>query len=186
MTIKQLPNVVTAFRIVGTIWMAFTKPLSKWFYVAYTLCGISDILDGMLARKFKATSEFGAKLDSIADLLFYTVMAVKILPILMKVLPVATWYMLAAVIVLRIMSYTLAAIKYKRFASLHTYMNKVTGLATFAIPYFIIFPFFAIYSYIGCSIAGVATIEELLMHIRAKEYQPGVKTIFVQKVNYSI
>lgn len=75
-----LPNFVTGLRMVGTFLLLFTKAFSPAFYVVYSICGISDVLDGFLARRTGATSEFGARLDSVADLLFYTVMMIKILP----------------------------------------------------------------------------------------------------------
>ena len=42
------------------------KPLSTLFLTIYVLTGISDVLDGAIARKYTTTSELGAKLDSIA------------------------------------------------------------------------------------------------------------------------
>lgn len=41
---------------------------SVTFWVCYLWCGISDMLDGLLARKFGQQSMTGAKLDSISDL----------------------------------------------------------------------------------------------------------------------
>ena len=89
--LKHLPNCITALRIVGTAALIFTKPMSIWFYIVYCLTGITDVLDGFIARKFKLTSEFGAKLDSIADLLFYTVMGIMIMPVLLETLPLSLW-----------------------------------------------------------------------------------------------
>ena len=40
----------------------------------YTFAGLTDVLDGWLARKTGRASEFGARLDSVADLLFYSVL----------------------------------------------------------------------------------------------------------------
>ena len=65
-----LPNFVTGLRMVGTFLLLFTKAFSPAFYAIYSICGISDVLDGFLARRTGATSEFGARLDSVADLLF--------------------------------------------------------------------------------------------------------------------
>ena len=48
----------------------------------YIYCGISDILDGFIARKTKNESEIGAKLDSVSDIIFVVVAMIKILPFL--------------------------------------------------------------------------------------------------------
>ena len=66
--LKNLPNSITVMRMVGTVSLLFTKPMSLCFYIVYTITGLTDVLDGFFARKFKVTSDFGAKLDSIAAL----------------------------------------------------------------------------------------------------------------------
>lgn len=176
--IITVPNCITAFRLVGAIAMIFLTPLSALFYVVYSLCGISDVLDGFIARATKSTSEFGAKLDSVADLTFYTVMLLKILPVLWKLLPRWIWFAVAAVVATRLASYLVAAARYRRFASLHTYLNKFTGAMLFAVPYFLSLPFAVGYCITVCAVGGISSLEELIMHIFAKEYNPGVKSIW--------
>ena len=87
MKFKHLPNYITLTRIAGTLWLIFIEPLSVLFYVVYSLCGLTDVVDGYLARKTSSTSELGARLDSVADLLFYAVMLFRVFPILWKKLP---------------------------------------------------------------------------------------------------
>ena len=67
---RQLPNYITALRMVGSVCLIFIRPLSPLFFGVYTLAGITDALDGYIARKTHTASAFGAKLDSAADLLF--------------------------------------------------------------------------------------------------------------------
>ena len=85
------PNICTMLRIVGTVGLLLIRPLTLPFYLLYTFCGITDVLDGTIARATNSTSEFGARLDSIADLIFYAVMIVKFFPILLEVLPVVLY-----------------------------------------------------------------------------------------------
>ena len=40
------------------------------FWTLYALCGISDMVDGWLARRLHAETKAGAILDSVADLSF--------------------------------------------------------------------------------------------------------------------
>ena len=53
--------------------MLFFTVFSPLFFVFYLLAGFSDMIDGTIARKTNTASEFGAKLDTVADLIFYTV-----------------------------------------------------------------------------------------------------------------
>lgn len=171
-----IPNYITVFRIIGTIILLFTVPFTKFFFIIYTLCGLSDILDGAIARLTKTSSEFGAKLDSIADMLFYATMLAKVFPVLWDILPRYIWYIVALVLALRLCSYLVAAIKYRKFASLHTYLNKLTGLMIFTVPYFLKHKFGITLCFAIAIISGLASLEELLIHIFKDKYTQ-IKTI---------
>ena len=164
----MIPCLITGFRIVGVLCLVFAKVLSPAFYVIYTFSGISDALDGWIARKTGTVSEFGARLDSIADLLFYFVMLIKLFPQLWKMLPMAVWYAVGVILILRLISYMVAAVKYRCFAALHTYLNKLTGFAVFLIPYLIGTALFEEYCYFVCAVAVLAAVEELLIHVCAQ------------------
>ena len=174
---NPIPNIITLMRLIGTFCLFFVKPLSIGFFIIYSLCGISDVLDGAIARATNSTSEIGAKLDSIADMLFYAVMLVKILPVLIDLLPAWVWYVVMTVLAVRLSSYLIAAVKFKKFASLHTYMNKLTGLTIFLTPYFIRESFGYVYCLVVCSVAGLASLEEMFIHLFRKDYSAKVQTI---------
>ena len=83
---------LTSLRILGAVILLFIQPLSAAFFVIYTLSGVSDAVDGTVARATHTSGEFGARLDSIADLLFYAVMLIKVFPVLWVKLPKSIWY----------------------------------------------------------------------------------------------
>lgn len=162
----NLPNCITAARMIGTLCLIPVQSLSPAFYGLYTLTGLTDVLDGWIARKMGSASQLGAKLDSLADLIFYAMMLIKIFPILRTRLPVEIWYTVAVVLLLRLSAYLVAAVKFRKFASLHTYMNKLTGAAVFCVPYVISLPFAVPFCWAACGIAVIASGEELLIHLR--------------------
>lgn len=173
----NIPCLITSIRIVGSFLMLFTMPFSSAFYIIYTLSGVSDVLDGYVARKTNQSSEFGAKLDSIADIFFYMVMVFKIFPVLLIKLPFGFWCAVLMVVILRICAYIVAVVKFRCFASLHTYLNKLTGFASFTLPY--VAPFKALFGFciVTCIFSAIAWSEELIIHIKSKEYNPNVKTL---------
>lgn len=175
---KNLPNLITLTRILSAIALLSANAFSDAFFVFYTYCGISDVLDGALARTLHYADEIGAKLDSIADIVFYAAAAFKIFPALRSELTPLIWCIIAAAALLRIISYAAAAIKYRRFASLHTYMNKLTGFLVFTVPYFIFLPFAKPFYLIISMVAAFAAAEELLIHASAVEYNADRKTLF--------
>lgn len=166
----NIPCYITISRMIGTFCLLFTTPLSGVFFVIYTLCGLSDVLDGFIARTTNQTSELGAKLDSIADILFYVVMIIKIFPVLWSILPVGVWYAVGLIVLIRIASYSVAAIKYKRFSAMHTYLNKLSGFGAFLVPYIIKTSVAVQGCFAVCTVAIIASAHELLRHIRSKEY----------------
>ncbi len=174
---KNLPNVISAARIVGTVCLLIMEPLTPLFLVIYSLTGISDVLDGAIARRYGTSSELGAKLDSIADLLFYTLILIRIFPIMWVTLPKKIWIMVAAILAVRGLSYATAARKYHRFAAMHTYMNKATGLMVFGVPYAISSPIAIPYCWGVCIVAMAASLEELIIHLTSQEYDPNKKTL---------
>ncbi len=107
-------------------------------------------------------------------------MLIRIFPILLEKLPNFIWIMLAVVIIIRIVSYICAAVRYRKFASLHTYLNKLTGFSVFTVPYFISSPYSTTFSFIVCLVAGLASLEELIIHITGADYDPTKKTACVK------
>ncbi len=165
-----LVNAITSLRIIGTFLLIFTEPLSKTFFIIYSLSGFTDVLDGYIARKTHTETEFGAKLDSVADLLFYGVMIYKLFPVLWDILPIQIWYGVLFAGVLRIISYIITAVRFHRFMSNHTYLNKITGFFTFLTPYFLKFgDVIVIYCTVNCFIVIAAAVHELIFSVKRKD-----------------
>lgn len=176
------PNIITCVRILGTVALVFIEPFCVAFYLIWTICGVSDVLDGTVARMLKKESKFGARLDSIADIMFYLLMLYRVLPTLIAVLPRWIWIIVCAIALTRIGAYVTALIKFKRFASLHSYLNKLSGFMLFLVPYFIFMSWFWIYCVVLCGIGLASSIEELLIHLLSRHYQEGRQTIIGLKV----
>ena len=171
-------DIITLIRIFGAILLLIFKPLSAKFFLVYALTGITDVLDGWVARRLKINDDFGAKIDSVADLLFYAVTLFRVLPILWDLLPTEIWYAVAVVFGLRISAYITVAIKYRRFTSLHTYLNKLMGMAVFLIPFMLITQYAVGYCFAVSAVAAIASLEELVIHLMKPNYNADTKSVF--------
>lgn len=149
---RNLANIITSFRIIGTIVMLIAPTFSKTFYIAYTLAGATDAVDGTVARKTGTTSKFGSKLDSAADLFFFLSMIAKLFTKIISALPKPIIWVLVGILVARILYYTYFGITQKRFVSNHILLNKTTGFMAFFTPYLITTSAFSAYAIVMCVI----------------------------------
>jgi len=78
------------------LWLV--TPFSTVFYIFYTLCGLSDMMDGYMARKMNCVSKRGEILDSLADMVFLLVMFVIIIPAISWHLWMIVWITVIALI----------------------------------------------------------------------------------------
>ena len=130
---RHLPNVISVLRIAGSISLLFCDVTGWPFWGIYALCGISDMVDGWLARKLLAETKAGAVLDSVADIAFVACCAIRLLPMLE--IPVWLWIWAGVIVFIKIVNQLSALVIYKRFSFPHTLANKLTGILLFlAVP----------------------------------------------------
>lgn len=176
---KVIPNCISFSRIVFSLVLIYIKPLSVAFYVIYIICGFSDMVDGFIARKMGTTSVLGEKLDSIADMIMVVVLLVVFFPIINPSNKIIIWTIVIGII--RLTAMGVALIKYKTFASLHTYGNKISGLILFLLPIFISFIHTDVAMYIICVVASISATEELIIHLTSSEIQVNKPSLFSKR-----
>ena len=155
---KHIANIITSCRVLGSILLLFFPAFSLDFYITYLLCGISDMEDGTIARKTNSTSKFGSQLDTIADLIFVVVSLFKL--ILATRIPWWLWIWGGIIAVIKISNIIWGYVSKKQFISLHTIMNKVTGLLLFLLPLTISFVELKYTSMVVCFVATLSAIQE--------------------------
>ena len=122
------------------------------------------MVDGTIARKTNFVSEFGARLDTTSDFIFFAVALIKLLP----VIHIPKWILVWVVVIIKICNVILGFIYKKKLISLHTVMNKITGMLLFLLPPTLQF-IESRYSFaVVCIIATIAAIQE--GHLIIKEH----------------
>ena len=155
---KQVANIITFCRILGSIGLLFCPVFSDRFYVLYLFCGLTDMVDGTIARKTGAVSEFGSRLDTVADFFFVIVSFVKLVPVIR--IPVWIWGWAAVIAVVKLVNLVRGFTQTKQMPALHTIANKATGLCLFLLP--LTMPFVALQytAPVVCITATIAAIQE--------------------------
>lgn len=177
--IKALPNIITISRIVFTILLLLSKPLSTIFFILYILCGISDVLDGYIARALKCNTKAGALLDSIADVIFTFSSLIIFIPIIKWSKWIIIWIMI--IVLIRMLSLAIGYIKYRTLAFLHIYSNKAAGLLFFCFPFMAVLFNLNVIVLLICTAATLSAIEEMMINLKSKKLERDIKSIFLLK-----
>lgn len=170
---------LTVGRILLSLPLPWTAPLSPAFYTLYTLAGITDMLDGPVARKTHTVSRNGAMLDSIADAVFLAAALIALLPVLVERFPAWVLWPVIIAAALRCGAYGVGFYKYRRFIAYHTRLNKLTGAVLYCVPYFMLFwrdmgTLCAVLCVPVCVSAG----EELLIQLLSKQLDLDIQSVF--------
>ena len=102
------------------------------FWTLYLLCGLSDILDGAVARLTGTVSRLGERLDTPADIVFVAVWMVLFIP----AINVGRWLWIWTGIIafIKVVNVISGLAMKKGFVAKHTPANKATGILLFLLP----------------------------------------------------
>ena len=177
---KALVMSITVSRILGAFSLLLITPMSLLFYTIYILCILSDIADGHIARKTKTTSDFGAFMDSIADLILIAILLFIFIPVIFTDPSFGIWifYLIGLVIAIRLLALAIGFAKYRTLTLLHTYSNKAAGLVMACFPIFYGFLGLQVGFLIVFAAAFLSAFEELIITIRSKKLDRDVRSMF--------
>ena len=177
---RRLPNIISSFRIALSLLLLLLTAKPVLFVIVYLFCGISDFADGTIARRFHVETRLGAKLDSLADLIFYWVYFFVLLFCLnIKI----DEYILAGVILaalIRVANFIITRRKFNQWSMMHTIGNKLTGLMLFLLLPVCIFSGVLPYAtaIFLCAVAILSALEEGLILFISKTYDANRKSLF--------
>ena len=155
---KHIPNIITFSRILGSILLLFFPVFSLGFYITYVFCGLTDMIDGTIARKIGSAGNFGATLDTIADLIFMLSAFAKIFPRLFIPAYILIWTSVIAII--KTSTFIFSFVRRKNPHFLHSTMNKIVGAVLFIFPFTISFIEPNVSLSVICLTASITAISE--------------------------
>ena len=160
---KQLANIITSARIVGAIVLFFFTEVNGAFLCIYALCGLSDLIDGPIARKTHSESSVGALLDTIGDVATYVALAKILLSKHLVPAWILWWYVPAAAAIL--CSGFIALTRFGRFFVVHSLFGKLMGAAAFSMPFALRLGFLIPCFVVICVAATVSAVETAVLTI---------------------
>lgn len=154
----MIANFVTGVRIVFSLIMLYFPVFTPGFNACYLLAGITDMVDGSVARRFGTESEFGEKLDTIADIIFVAAALYKLLPAI--ALATGIWIWTGIIAVVKVINIISGFVVQKRFVAVHSLANKITGIALFLLPLSLLFVDIKYTAVLVCMLATFAAVQE--------------------------
>ena len=151
-------NLITGTRILCSIALLLCQPFSPSFIVLYLIAGLTDMIDGAVARTTGTTGKFGAKLDTAADFVLVVVCLIKLLPSL--AVPSWLWIWIVLIALIKMINMISGYVIQKKYVALHTVMNKVTGIALFLLPLMLPVVELKYGAPLVCTVAIFAAIQE--------------------------
>ena len=153
-----MANIITIVRILCSIAILFCNVFSSAFYSLYITAGLTDMIDGWVARKTNTVSEFGAKLDTMADIVFVIVCLFRLLPVMD--IPVWLYVWVGVIALIKVINIVSGFVVQKQFVAVHSVMNKVTGALLFLLPLTLSFIDLKYSATVVCIVATFAAIQE--------------------------
>ena len=154
----MIANFVTSLRVVFSLIMLYFPVFTPGFNTCYLLAGITDMVDGTVARMLGIESEFGEKLDTIADIIFVAAALYKLLPAI--ALATGIWIWTGIIAVIKVINIISGFVIQKRFVAVHSWANKITGLVLFVLPFSFSVIDIQYSSVVVCLLATFAALQE--------------------------
>ena len=175
----NIPILLTALRALlapVVVLLSLFAPLPLAFAACLIAALLSDIFDGVLARRLGIATENLRRLDSVADTLFYVACVF------------AAWHLypaainrhvesLASLIALEVIRYIVDLLRFRREASYHMWSSKLWGVALF-VGFFSLLVFGSNGAAVSCAIyVGIAAdIEGLVISFVLPRWRADVPT----------
>jgi len=176
--IWNVPNILSLTRLIGVPFLFYLVQLESHllFLSWYIFLGITDYLDGLIARAWNQVSDFGSMLDSVADLAYYISTAYFMIVLfpeyIMPNLP--SLYGMFALLGLSIV---VSKIRAGRILFLHTHLSRLNGVLVF---FAFILSFYLNTTFFIATIIAIyylAFTEVILIFMRYGNISPDTRTI---------
>jgi CDP-diacylglycerol--glycerol-3-phosphate 3-phosphatidyltransferase len=160
------------------VYLAHYAPRPEWFAACLVTALLSDIFDGVIARRLGVATPALRRLDSIADSIFY-VAAIYAVWVLKPDVILGHAALLMPLLMLEAARYAFDFWKFRREASYHMWSSKLWGLALFA-AFFSVLVLDRAEFWVSAAIwLGIlADCEGLLISIVLPRWKNDVPTIF--------
>ena len=179
-SVLTIPNILSFYRLLTFPWVLYLALSGhEYLYVVFLVINlITDALDGIIARAFRMETEFGARLDTLADIGMYITAIVGIFQFKTEEFS-PHLLSLGIYVFVFIVSILVPVVRFGRFPSLHLYSSKAGGYLQ-GIFFFIVFTcgFFTLFYYLVITWAILAFCEQICVQLVADRFVTNAKGLY--------
>jgi phosphatidylglycerophosphate synthase len=181
---RTLPNQLTAVRLLllPPLWVLVVLGRPVWVGIGLAVAGITDVLDGYLSRRWKQTSIFGSRLDSVADHLLAISATLWLALLRPQILheqkwPLIAWSAFALGVLL------VSWLRFRRFVDLHLYSAKVAVFLafSFAVPLLVLGGYSKAHFWLAWCAATFAAAEALWVIVAHDQLDPELRSVLFRR-----
>lgn len=174
---KNIANILTVSRIIlSVILLLFFHDLSPAFLTIFIIAMLTDLFDGMIARKTHSCSKFGSLLDTIADFLLDANLIKLVFTMNVMTKKLVIWMLLALGI--GTLSPIINYVKHKKLLFIHSVPCKICMWTLFGVPFAIHFGFAQGYIAFVLTVLTFAMVELVAISIILKEPDPDARSFY--------
>ena len=174
--LTTVPNQLTALRLasVPVLWVMAILGRPVWVGIGLMAAAATDVLDGWLSRRWNQTSDFGSRMDSVADHLLAistTLWLALLRPFFFREQkwPLIAWSAFALLVLL------VSWVKFRRFVDLHLWSAKAAVVLAFlfGIPLLVLGRYSRLQfwvSFAACTLAAAEALAVILTRDRVDEH----------------
>ncbi|MDZ8082602.1 MAG: CDP-alcohol phosphatidyltransferase family protein [Nostoc sp. DcaGUA01] len=181
MNLTLVPSGLVLFRFLVSpflLWDALDGKTSVWFIVGFVAAFLSDIFDGIIARRLNVSNAQLRQADSWADVCLFSCIFISAWLIHRDIL-IAYRVPLLTVVFVQMVWWLVNLVKYRKPASYHTYSAKFWGITLFiAIIALFGFHYAGVTLWITCIAGTIYSIEEIAMTLILPVWTHDVLSIF--------
>jgi phosphatidylglycerophosphate synthase len=178
--LSHLPSILVGMRFALApllVFDALDHRTSFWFIIGYVIAVLSDIFDGIIARRLKVSTAQLRQADSWADICLYVCVAISTWLVYPQVIQNFQVPLLSA-LAIQLTLFAISLIKFKKFPSFHTYTAKTWGL-TLLFATIGLFGFgYANTLWLAIALCWLNSLEEIVMTLLLPTWQCDILSVF--------
>jgi CDP-diacylglycerol---glycerol-3-phosphate 3-phosphatidyltransferase len=176
--------VLTLLRLasVPVLWALAYAGLSVHLGVVLALAGVTDVLDGPVARRTGRSSRYGSQLDSVADILLMVSIVVWMAWLHPEFFR-DNFYPLLVWVVIGVVALTVTLVRFGRIGDLHLYSAKVAGVVAyvFAVWLFVTGGYHPAFFGLAVGLAILGATETLLVAATRDHVDERAGSLFIRR-----